>query len=114
MSNITVQSSTQRLVISTSRSVSVINAGPPGPPGASGGGGTSNDVIGGDINVASTIWIMTHGLNMAGASKLNPSVWYFEDENGNPMEPISVDYVNPNIASAGWLTPVRGSWRLTS
>lgn len=112
MSGVRVTSSTQRVIVESPSSVSVVNAGPVGPKGDA-GTGTASSTISGEILVANTLWMMPHNLDLNSELDLNPAVWWFEDENGTPMEPISVNYVNSNIASAGWLEPVRGRWRLS-
>lgn len=82
-------------------------AGPPGPTGSPGGASAS-----GTINVANMVWVMTHGLGYPDPSYINENLWWFEDENGNPMEPTTITYVNPNIASAEWLDAQKGTWRV--
>jgi hypothetical protein len=64
------------------------------------------------ITVPNLVWLMTHNLGYETEEELNPAVWYFEDENGNEMEPVEIAYVNPNQATATWLDPVRGTWRV--
>lgn len=108
MTSVKVQAKTQRIIIESPSCVSVVSAGPVGPSGPDSFSGT----VYGEITVENTLWTMPHNLDFDSELELNPSVWWFEDENGDPMEPISVNYVTSNIASASWLEPVRGTWRL--
>lgn len=75
-------------------------------------GAAAPDNANGTILVVNTIWVMDHNLGYGTAVDLNPSEWYFEDENGDPISPASIDYVNPNRATCSWLVPVRGTWRV--
>lgn len=95
-------------VVNSSGSVAVVSAGPQGPPGMTGSGGDLSAQ--GTINNPSVLWVMFHDLNES-LDQFNPADWWFEDENGNPMEPIEVLFINQNVAQANWLDPVRGSWR---
>lgn len=75
-----------------------------GPPGVAGGNAQ------GAVAVANTVWLMTHGLELT-EDRFNPAGFWFEDENGDPMEPEEVVWINPNQAVAQWPDPVRGSWK---
>lgn len=77
--------------------------GLPGPPGGVGANAS------GTWTTPNIVQMMQHNLGIAEAD-LNPNIWYFEDQDGNPMEPISVQYVNDNVALSTWIDPVVGSW----
>lgn len=90
--------------------VTVGKQGPPGKTGDPGPGGSASAQASGEILVANTIWIMNHNLEL-GEEQLNPALWWFEDENGNPMEPADIVWSSNNSAIAQWGDdPVRGKW----
>lgn len=73
--------------------------------------GSDTDDAHGTIIVANFVWTMPHGLNISEAD-FNPADWWFTDENGDPMEPEEVIWMNNNTALAQWSDPVLGTWRL--
>jgi hypothetical protein len=85
--------------------------GVPGPAGAPGAGAAST--VTGVINSANTIWILPHNLDMAGPEEINPNRWYFEDQDGNEIEPDGVHYINSNSASVTWPVPYAGRWAVS-
>lgn len=99
MSNIAVLSRTQRIVVSAPDHISVINAGPQGPAGLGGNAASYEHTQA----VASTSWVINHGLGF------KPSIDVY-DITGTPIDPFIIHH-SSNQSEVQLLTPRTGTAR---
>jgi hypothetical protein len=80
-----------------------------GPMGQRGPSGAEAARATGEITVQNSVWLMQHDQDLL-ESELNPALFWFEDENGNAMEPGEILWSTNDRALAVWDEPVRGTW----
>lgn len=105
MSGIKVVSKTQRIIVKSSDSVSVINAGPPGPPGVPGSPGASSSYYRHEQSTALSVWDIVHNLGF------RPNVSAF-DSFGAPMDGV-VSHIDINHLTITFLSPIGGEAELS-